>query len=185
VNPCTNSSDTQTGPRVSFEVLGKNPFWVYSKNEDGKIGTFKRFQRGQLGIGDMFCLSAKDRVWFTVKEVEKEVVDERESKGGEIERRVNDELSQSLESSYGVKGNGDIGLDAVDVSSIDTVRGAIHFLIAFPIFVRFVLLDMLYFGLIWHFLVVPQRTLEATQLVFRGVVQEDMKASFALWVLQC
>ena len=48
MNPCTNSSDTQTGPRVSFEVLGKNPFWVYSKNEDGKIGTFKRFQRGQL-----------------------------------------------------------------------------------------------------------------------------------------
>uniref|UniRef100_A0A7C9DTC2 FHA domain-containing protein n=2 Tax=Opuntia streptacantha TaxID=393608 RepID=A0A7C9DTC2_OPUST len=121
-NPCTNSSDTQTGPRVSFEVLGKNPVWVYSKNEDGKIGTFKRFQRGQLGIGDMFCLSAKDPVWFTVKEVEKEVVDERECKGGEIERRVNDELSQSLESSYGVKGNGDIGLDAVDVSSIDPVR---------------------------------------------------------------
>ena len=103
MNPCTNSSDTQTGPRVSFEVLGKNPFWVYSKNEDGKIGTFKRFQRGQLGIGDMFCLSAKNPIWFTVKEVEKEVVDERECKGGEIERRVNDELSQSLESSYGVK----------------------------------------------------------------------------------
>ncbi|KAJ8442923.1 hypothetical protein Cgig2_022289 [Carnegiea gigantea] len=121
--PSTDPPDSQTGPRVSFEVLGKNPVWVYSKNEGGKIRTFKKFQRGQLRIGDMFCLSAKDPVWFTVKEVEKEVVDERESKRGEIEDRVSNELSQSLEISYGVnERNGDSGLDAVDVSSIDPVQ---------------------------------------------------------------
>lgn len=121
--PSIDPPDSQTGPRISFEVLGKNPVWVYSKNEGGKIRTFKRFQRGQLRIGDMFCVSAKDLVWFTVKEVEKEVVDERESKRGEIEDRVSNELSQSLEISYGVnERNGASGLDAVDVSSIDPVQ---------------------------------------------------------------
>lgn len=123
LNLSTDPPDSQTDPRVSFEVLGKNPVWVFSKKIDGKIRVFKRFQRGELGFGDKFCLSPKDPVWFTVKEVEKkEMEDERESKRGEIEGRVNDELSQSLEISYGVDGNGDFGLDFVDVSNIDPVQ---------------------------------------------------------------
>lgn len=122
LNPSPNPPDSQTGPRVSFEVVGKNPVWVYSKQQDGKIRAFKRFQRGEMGNGDKFCVSANDHpVWFTVKKVG-DVKEERESKRGEIVGSVNDELSQSLETVSGFKGNGDFELDAVDVSNIDPVQ---------------------------------------------------------------
>ncbi|KAL2899591.1 Small ubiquitin-related modifier 3 [Bienertia sinuspersici] len=102
-NPSPNS---QTDPRVSFEVLGKNPVWVFDKHhENGSIKAFKRFQRGELGIDDLFCISPNNPIWFTVKKVE-ETVKEREFENEETKSRIND----------------DFGLDSVDVSSIDPVQ---------------------------------------------------------------
>ncbi|KMT04884.1 hypothetical protein BVRB_7g170510 [Beta vulgaris subsp. vulgaris] len=112
-----SSHDIQTDPRVSFEVLGKNPIWVYRKHQDNNenIKLFKRFQRGELGIHDFFCVSAKNPVWFTLKKVE-------ETQSEEIKGRINDELSQSLESASGFNGNEDFELGFVDVSNIDPVQ---------------------------------------------------------------
>ncbi|GMH03766.1 hypothetical protein Nepgr_005605 [Nepenthes gracilis] len=107
---------SETGPRVFFEVIGRNPIWVSFK-EDGNIRAFKRFERGELGTNDMFCVSSKDPVWLTLKTAEAEG---RENKL-EIDGREMG-LSQSLEIASGFWGNGDLGLESIDVSSIDPIK---------------------------------------------------------------
>ncbi|EYU45858.1 hypothetical protein MIMGU_mgv1a011229mg [Erythranthe guttata] len=78
-----NSSDTTVSrrqvsffvPRVTnneeillrFEVLGRNPIYV---SRDGKVKVFRRFERGEMGNGDMFCVSAKNPVWYTLRKIE-------------------------------------------------------------------------------------------------------------------
>lgn len=52
--------------RVRFQVIGKNPVWVHSA-ESSKVSTFRTCERGEMEIGDMFCVSAKTPVWFTVR----------------------------------------------------------------------------------------------------------------------
>ncbi|MED6118748.1 hypothetical protein PIB30_005586 [Stylosanthes scabra] len=49
-------------PRVSFEVIGRNPFWV----QQGGVGlkVFRKFEKGQLELGDRFSLSAVAPFWF-------------------------------------------------------------------------------------------------------------------------
>ena len=121
------SFDTQTGPRVSFEVLGKNPIWVYNKQQDnGNMKVFKRFQRGQLGIDDMFCVSPNTPIWFTLKKVD-EGFEERETKCEETKGRINADLSESLETDSGFEGIDDFGLDSVDVANINPVQGLLYF----------------------------------------------------------
>lgn len=55
--------------RVRFQVIGKNPVWVHS-GERGKVSTFRTCERGEMEIGDMFCVSAKTPVWFTVRKAD-------------------------------------------------------------------------------------------------------------------
>lgn len=109
------SPDTQTAPRVSFEVLGKNPIWVYNeKKKDGVIKAYKRFQRGELGYDDLFCVSLKTPIWFALKKVD----EQRNSKCEEFQGRINNDLSEVLETASGFE---DIQ-DSVDVSNIDPVK---------------------------------------------------------------
>ncbi|KAL2929346.1 Stress response protein nst1 [Bienertia sinuspersici] len=106
-NPSPNS---QTDPRVSIE-----------HHENGSIKAFKRFQRGELGIDDLFWISPNIPIWFTVKKVE-EVVKERVFENEEIKSRINNVLNQSLETASRFDTIKDFGLDSVDVSSIDPVQ---------------------------------------------------------------
>ncbi|MED6125468.1 hypothetical protein PIB30_068778 [Stylosanthes scabra] len=55
---CSDSEE----PRVSFEVIGRNPFWV----QQGDLGlkVFRKFDKGQLELGDRFSLSAVAPLWF-------------------------------------------------------------------------------------------------------------------------
>ncbi|XP_015935470.1 uncharacterized protein LOC107461482 isoform X2 [Arachis duranensis] len=55
------SSDSDD-PRVSFEVIGRNPFWVHH----GALGlkVFRKFEKGQLELGDRFSLSAITPFWL-------------------------------------------------------------------------------------------------------------------------
>ncbi|KAL2935047.1 hypothetical protein RDABS01_018166 [Bienertia sinuspersici] len=82
---------------------------------------FKRFQRGELDIDDLFCISPNKSIWFNVKKVE-EAVKEREFENEQIKSRINDDLSQSLETASGFDTNKDFELDSIDVSSIDPMR---------------------------------------------------------------
>ncbi|KAL2332267.1 hypothetical protein Fmac_019848 [Flemingia macrophylla] len=59
-----NDSDSEVAnARVSFEVVGKNPFWVY----DGEaLRLFRSFEKGHLQLGHRFCFSANAPLWFTL-----------------------------------------------------------------------------------------------------------------------
>jgi len=58
-------SDSDVGDanaRVSFEVMGKNPFWVY----DGEaLRVFRKFEKGYLQPGDRFCFSPNSPLWYS------------------------------------------------------------------------------------------------------------------------
>lgn len=53
-------------PRVSFQVIGRNPIWVLT-NTDGALRTFRKFDKGHLELGDRFCLSGKAPFWFHLR----------------------------------------------------------------------------------------------------------------------
>ncbi|XP_045799974.1 VID27-like protein [Trifolium pratense] len=58
-----NESESES-PRVSFQVIGRNPIWVL-KNNDGTLNLFRKFDMGHLELGDRFCLSGgKTPIWF-------------------------------------------------------------------------------------------------------------------------
>lgn len=63
-----NESDSEP-PKVSFQVIGRNPIWVL-KNNDETLKIFKKFEMGHLELGDRFCLSAKTPFWFNLKKSE-------------------------------------------------------------------------------------------------------------------
>lgn len=98
---------SQTEPRVSFEVMGKNPIWIWSKS-DGKVRVFRRLEKGELVAGDCFCVSGKRLNWFSLR---KFGVEEKQKSVLEVES----ELAESLQSGFEV--------EDVDVSGIDPVKG--------------------------------------------------------------
>jgi hypothetical protein len=102
-----DKSGSQTGPKVSFEVVGKNPIWV-RESGGGEIRVFRRGEKGDAAPGDWLCFSGRTPAWFTV----------RGSGFGEGEKRV-------LGSENGMDGNLRSGLE-FDVSEIDPVKG-MHF----------------------------------------------------------
>ncbi|KAI7750670.1 hypothetical protein M8C21_029514 [Ambrosia artemisiifolia] len=63
---------------VSFQVKGKNPIWVRDSSTHN-ITVYKCSQHGQLKIGDSFCVSSKDPVWFHLNRITSEHEDEDES----------------------------------------------------------------------------------------------------------
>jgi hypothetical protein len=101
-----DKSGSQTGPKVSFEVVGKNPIWV-RESGGGGIRVFRRDENGVVAPGDWLCFSGRTPVWFTV----------RGSRCGEGEKRV-----------LGCKNGLDANLrSGFDVSEIDPVKG-MHFM---------------------------------------------------------
>ncbi|OIW03773.1 hypothetical protein TanjilG_30049 [Lupinus angustifolius] len=62
--------NSESESRVSFQVIGKNPIWVLSTNNDGTLRIFRKFEKGQLQFGDRFCLSGKVPIWFNLKKIE-------------------------------------------------------------------------------------------------------------------
>ncbi|XP_060218524.1 uncharacterized protein LOC132645521 [Lycium barbarum] len=103
--------------KVKFEVVGRNPIWVYS-NKDGKVSTFRKFERGEMENGDMFCVSAKKATWFTLKRIDFE---DEVKRGGEKEMEMETQLAESLESSSCPEGI-EFDLEHVDISGIDPVQ---------------------------------------------------------------
>ncbi|GAB2269215.1 hypothetical protein Dimus_004143 [Dionaea muscipula] len=118
ITPSHQESGSQTTPKVSFEVIGRNPVWV-NRREDGEVRVFKRFERTELGIGDMLCVDGKNPVWFTVKKAG-EAVEEREAREGVEARGVDSREWLPIDSK--LNGNEDLGLQFIDVSDIDPVK---------------------------------------------------------------
>ncbi|TKY48273.1 Xaa-Pro aminopeptidase pepP [Spatholobus suberectus] len=62
-----SDSEVANAARVSFQVMGKNPFWVY----DGEVlRPFRKFDKGHLQLGHRFCFSANTPLWFTLNSIQ-------------------------------------------------------------------------------------------------------------------
>ncbi|XP_004303650.1 PREDICTED: ABC transporter F family member 4 [Fragaria vesca subsp. vesca] len=96
----------QTEPRISFEVLGRNPIWVRSHKE-GEVRVFRRSEKGELAAGDWLCVSGKRPIWFKVRNIEEEEEDKRISES-------ESELAKGL-----INGS---EWEGADVSGIDPVK---------------------------------------------------------------
>lgn len=97
-------TDRQAGPspRASFEVLGKNPVWV-RRGDNDEICVFRRSDKGELAVGDWFCIAGHQPVWFGLKGVQ---IEKDDDDGGERDS-----------GSYSALAEG------VDVSTMDPVKG--------------------------------------------------------------
>ncbi|PSR96169.1 RNA polymerase-associated protein [Actinidia chinensis var. chinensis] len=104
--------------RVRFEVIGKNPMWVYH-SASGEIRVFRNSEGDEMEAGDMFCVSAKKPVWFAVKRLEFEGEDEREV---EREMRSENEMAEGIQSGFALRSIEDLDIDSLDVSDIDPVK---------------------------------------------------------------
>ncbi|XP_062087704.1 transcription elongation factor SPT6 isoform X1 [Humulus lupulus] len=98
---------TRSEPRVWFEVLGRNPVWVWSE-EDEEVRVFRRSEKGELAAGDWFCVSGKGPIWFKLRKIRVEDGEKKRVLEGESE------LMESLGS--GSK------FESFDVSGIDPVK---------------------------------------------------------------
>ncbi|KAK4267292.1 hypothetical protein QN277_024090 [Acacia crassicarpa] len=98
-------SDAGEEPRVSFEAIGRNPIWVFSKN-DGGIRIFRKFEKGEMEVGDRLCLSGKSPVWFDFKD-----------SGVQEGKKTISDIEEVSESSS----NG-LDIEDIDVSGIDPVK---------------------------------------------------------------
>ncbi|XP_042517598.1 glutamic acid-rich protein [Macadamia integrifolia] len=116
-----------TEPTVSFEVLGKNPFWVFS-NSSGDVRAFGRFERGELRIGDRFCVSAEKPILFRLKRIGVEDPEGKEKcvpKAVECSRRVSEAkvMAESIQNVVGkFEGEESLGSESLNVSDIDPVK---------------------------------------------------------------
>ena len=113
----------QIPPRVSFEVLGKNPVWV-RRNEDDEVRVFRRTEKGELSEGDWFCVSAKGPTWFALRRIGDE----------DGEARVSDE-DDEIESDLVPSSRIGSEFEGFDVSDIDPVKGLFFTLNFFFLFI--------------------------------------------------
>ncbi|KAF5175074.1 SMAD/FHA domain-containing protein [Thalictrum thalictroides] len=118
-----NTPDSET--RVYFEVLGKNPIWVYhSSNVDSDTKVFKRYDKGEMRVGDSFCVSAKNPILFKLKKSENDE-EKRVFKEAEGEDRIKMDEEMAENSRSGVEESeedGELGFGHVDVADIDPVK---------------------------------------------------------------
>lgn len=75
-----------------------------------------------MGIGDMFCVSGKNPVWYSVRRIED---------GAEgVRRNVEEnELVEEMDNDYGFEGLEDLDQLDVDISGLDPVKGLFFFFI--------------------------------------------------------
>ncbi|KDP40756.1 hypothetical protein JCGZ_24755 [Jatropha curcas] len=65
--PC--KTENQTEPRVSFQVIGKNPLWLRSGDAGSETRVFRKLEKGEVAVGDCFCISSQNPVWFKLKRI--------------------------------------------------------------------------------------------------------------------
>ncbi|GER52374.1 SMAD/FHA domain-containing protein [Striga asiatica] len=98
---------------IQFEVLGRNPIYV---SQGGGVKIFRRFERGEMRDGDMFCVSAKNPVWYAIRKID------NGDEGGARRNDPESELGANLESGFDSRGFEDMGQAAVDFLGLDPVK---------------------------------------------------------------
>lgn len=123
---------------LQFEVIGVNPIYVC---RHGEVKVFRRFERGEMESGDLFCLCAKNPVWYTLRNVEN---------GGErvVENVPDSELAGSLESVFEFNRVEDLPTEDVDFLGVDHVKGLLFSCVFFAI--RALFMHCLYFKIVFR-----------------------------------
>ncbi|KAL6539234.1 hypothetical protein OROGR_011883 [Orobanche gracilis] len=97
---------------LQFEVLGRNPVYV---SKDNEVKIFRRFERGEMEDGNLFCASAQKPVWYTLRKIE--------TCGEDVRRNdLENELAGDSESMSGFKGAEDLPHEGVHISHVDPVK---------------------------------------------------------------
>lgn len=91
---------------VSFEVVGRNPVWV-SSGRGGEVRVYRSSEKGEVEVGDRFCVSGRKPVWFVLKGSAEEV-----AVGGGGEVGIQSESESEVDERF-----------EMDVSGIDPVKG--------------------------------------------------------------
>ncbi|XP_073145186.1 uncharacterized protein [Henckelia pumila] len=94
--------------RLQFEVIGLNPIYVC---RHGEVKLFRRFNRGEMESGDLFCVTSKNPVWYTLRDVE--------NVGESVVENV---LERNLESGFEFNGVEDLQTEDIDFSGVDHVK---------------------------------------------------------------
>ncbi|KAL4359186.1 uncharacterized protein [Arachis hypogaea] len=122
------SSDSDD-PRVSFEVIGRNPFWVHH----GALGlkVFRKFEKGQLELGDRFSLSAITPFWlhFNFNNPAQNVSSSKPQLDIDIDQidlSQFDPVKEILKTSFWVLGNAEFGFLAIGHEFDDYPKGKIR-----------------------------------------------------------
>ncbi|XP_077216965.1 SMAD/FHA domain-containing protein [Tasmannia lanceolata] len=114
---------------VYYEVIGKNPIWVFSKS-CGEKRVFRKLDKGVLRVGDQFSLSLQKPYFFTLKkggfeggnkEEEERVLNAVERRKRRTLERKEEEERQNREIFCDL-GFEDLGFESLDVSQMDPVR---------------------------------------------------------------
>ncbi|CAH9056029.1 unnamed protein product [Cuscuta epithymum] len=111
-HPYPSPDDERDGPPDRFEVVGKNPVWVHN-GKSGGVKTYRRSEIGELESGDMFCVSAKNPIWFTLKRTYSEA---QGSKGKKRDTLV------GTDPDYEQQGVEELDPDSINLSDIDPVK---------------------------------------------------------------
>ncbi|CAH9088605.1 unnamed protein product [Cuscuta europaea] len=114
IHPYPSSDHERDGPPVRFEVVGKNPVWVHN-SKSGGVKTYRRSERGELESGDMFCVSAKNPVWFTLRRTDSE-------SQGNAGKKKDTLVSNSTDPDYEQRGVEEFDPDSINLSDIDPVK---------------------------------------------------------------
>lgn len=104
---------------VEFKVIGKNPVWVHSC-KSRQVSTFRTSESGEMEIGDMFCVSAKNPTWFALKKAEFEAETENTVKS---ELDFKSQSEESLDNRFQIKDVvGPLDPESIDISNIDPIK---------------------------------------------------------------
>lgn len=106
-----NSNGAPMEPRVSFEVIGRNPIWIRS-GKNGEIRTFRRSEKGEMAPGESFCVGGQEPIWFKLNRID------NFEEGGQISPKIENEFAERLTRSS--------DSEDIDVSGIDPVKGLIR-----------------------------------------------------------
>ncbi|KAA0036698.1 nucleolin 1 [Cucumis melo var. makuwa] len=83
-----NTNGAPMEPKVSFEVIGRNPIWVRS-SKNGEIRTFRRSEKGKMAPGESFCVGGQEPIWFELNKItefeEGKLVSSRSSDSDDID----------------------------------------------------------------------------------------------------
>lgn len=125
------SDDSEDGPRVLFEVIGRNPVVVCGCGGTRRPRVYRNSEKGELRDGDRLSLSLKNLSFWVLRRrgsapgaVEQKVIDAVARREKRTSERKKKERKTTIEAEEeAVSGDLERELAALDASQIDPIKG--------------------------------------------------------------